>query len=305
MEMPRLKLGENGPSLSRLVYGTWRLNEDPEGVSPERIRSKIETCLEHGITTLDLADIYGGYTCEETVGKCLKQNPGLRDQIELISKCDINAPCEAKPDVKVKHYDASADNIIRCVENALNCLGVDYLDILLIHRPDFFTPAEETAKGLNKLIQEGKILFAGVSNYNIHQFDLLNRCMEKPLVTNQIELSLLHMDSIYNGTLEQCQKVEIHPMAWSPLGGGRLFSPKEEAGVRLRKEMEIMADKYGGATVDQLAYAWIMALPSQPLPVLGTNQIERIESAAKSASIVLDRQDWFKLWEAAKGYEVP
>jgi predicted oxidoreductase len=184
-------------------------------------------------------------------------------------------------------------------------MGVDYIDLLLVHRPDWLTSADETAAGLNKLLKDGKIRAAGVSNYNVHQFDLLNSRMDQPLVTNQIEFHLLHMDPIFDGSLDQCQRQRIKPMAWSPLAGGRLMDPANEAGQRLRKAAEGLSAKYGGATLDQLAYAWIMAHPSGPLPVIGTNKIERIEAAVQASAIKLEREDWYALWTAAKGHGIP
>jgi predicted oxidoreductase len=144
-----------------------------------------------------------------------------------------------------------------------------------------------------------------VSNYNVHQFELLNGLMEHPLVTNQIEFHLLHMDPIHDGTLDQCQKLGLMPMAWSPRAGGRLFDPDNEAGQRIAKAAAAMAPRYDNATVEQLAYAWIMAHPSLPLPVIGTNKIERIQSAARSVEISLSREDWYALWEAAQGRHIP
>ncbi len=159
--------------------------------------------------------------------------------------------------------------------------------------------------GLNALLRDGKIRAAGVSNYTAAQFDLLNSRMERPLATNQLEFHLMHMDPIYDGTFAQCEKAGILPMAWSPLAGGRLFDPNNEAAQRIAEAVRGMAARYGGAGVEQLAYAWIMAHPSRPLPVIGTNRVERIRSAAAAADIVLEREDWYAMWEAAQGRRVP
>ncbi len=168
------------------------------------------------------------------------------------------------------------------------------------------TSAEETARGFNQLLQEGKIRSAGVSNYNPHQFELLNSYMEQPLATNQVEFSLLHMDPIYDGTTDQCQKLGFRPMAWSPLAGGALMNPANPAAMRLGITAAGLAPKYNGASLDQLAYAWILAHPAQFLPIIGTNRIEqRLAMAAKAAEIQLEREDWYALWEAAKGQSVP
>lgn len=303
--MQHVTLAKNGPKVSRLAYGLWRLADDPQGSGPAIVEAKIRACLAAGITTFDHADIYGGYTCEGLFGHVLKQQPALRDQMQIVTKCGINAPGEHRPLARVKHYDATAAAIEQCVERSLRELGTDRLDLLLIHRPDWLTPAEEAAAGLNRLMRAGKILHAGVSNFSTHQFDLLNAAMEQPLVTNQIEVSLLQTKAIYDGTLDQCERLKLRPMAWSPTAGGRLFDAADAAAARVRAAVVALSSKYGGAGVDQLSLAWLLALPSQPVVVIGTNQINRIASAASAAMIQLDRQDWYGLWTAAAGQPVP
>lgn len=301
----RVSLAPNGPEFSRLVYGTWRVLDDASTATPENLLKRLHTCLELGITTLDTAEIYGLYKVEEFMGETFKKAPGLREKFEIVTKCGIYVPCEFHPDRKVAQYNASAARIVKSAEKSLRLLGTDYLDVLLVHRPDWLTSADETAEGLNKLLKEGKIRHAGVSNYNVHQFDLLNSRMDQPLVTNQVEFSLLRMDPIYDGTADQCQKARIKPMAWSPLAKGALMDSSNPAAVRLHVKAAELSHKYGEATVDQLAYAWIMAHPSQPLPIIGTNKLERLLATAKSADIQLEREDWYGLWEAAQGQSIP
>ena len=203
------------------------------------------------------------------------------------------------------HYNATAARIIKSAEKSLRLMGIDHIDLLLVHRPDWLTSADETAEGLNKLLKDGKIRSAGVSNYNVHQFDLLNSRMDQPLVTNQIEFSLLCMDPIYDGTLDQCQKLRVRPMAWSPLGGGRLFNLEVDAAKRLHKKMAELSPKYDNATVEQFAHAWVLAHPSQPVSVIGTTKLDRIAATAKADTIKLEREDWYGLWEAAQGKQIP
>jgi predicted oxidoreductase len=303
--MARIKLSPGGPEVSRLAYGVWRLAEDPAGTSPQRIRAKIDACLDCGITTFDHADIYGGYVCEGLFGQVLKADRALRDRIELITKCDINAPGPNRPGTRVKHYDATGPAIIRCVERSLRELGTDHVDLLLIHRPDWLTRADDTAAGLNQLIKAGKIRHAGVSNFSPSQFELLNSRLDRPLVTNQVEISLLQTKTLFDGTLDQCQRLNVKPMAWSPFAGGRLFDAADPAAIRVRAEAARLAASYPGRTVDQLALAWVLALPSQPVAILGTNDPARIRSAAEAEAILLERQDWYALWSAAAGAEVP
>jgi len=301
----RATISSTGPSLSQLVYGTWRVLDDAATATPQNLLSRFHKCLELGITTIDTAEIYGLYHVEEFIGQALKLEPGLRSRLEIVTKSGIYVPCEFHPDRKTAFYNATAERLIKSAEKSLRLMGIDHIDLLLVHRPDWLTSADETAAGLNKLLKDGKILSAGVSNYNVHQFNLLNSRMDHPLVTNQIEFHLLHTDPIHDGTLDQCQLERFKPMAWSPLAGGRLMDPANEAGQRLRKAAEGLSAKYGDATLDQLAYAWIMAHPSSPLPVIGTNKIDRLEAAAKAAQIKLEREDWYALWTAAKGHGIP
>ncbi|MFN0078394.1 MAG: aldo/keto reductase family oxidoreductase [Prosthecobacter sp.] len=305
--MTRHRIAPNGPEFSRLVYGTWRIldDEDKANCTPQALLSRFKACADLGITTLDTAEIYGGYKVEEAIGGALKLDPSFRSKIEIVTKCGIYVPCEFHPDRKVAHYNVTAARIIKSAEKSLRFMGIDHIDLLLVHRPDWLTSADETAEGLNKLLKDGKIRSAGVSNYNVHQFELLNSRMDQPLVTNQVEFSLLHMDPIYDGTADQCQRHRILPMAWSPLGQGRLMKKGDPAADRLQAKAAELSAKYDGATLDQLAYAWIMAHPSCPLPIIGTNKLERIKAVVKAADIKLEREDWYGLWEAAQGHGVP
>lgn len=303
----RRRIAPNCPEFSRLVYGTWRILDDADkaNCTPQALLQRFKACADMGITTFDTAEIYGGYHVEEAIGGALKLDPAFRQKIEIVTKFGIYVPCEFHPQRKVAHYNATAARIVKSAEKSLRLMGIDEIDLLLVHRPDWLTGAEETAAGLNKLLKDGKILSAGVSNYNVHQFELLNSFMDQPLVTNQIEFSLLHMNPIYDGTADQCQRYRILPMAWSPLGQGRLMKKDDPAAARVQAKAAELSAKYGDATLDQLAYAWLMAHPSCPLPIIGTNKLERIQSVAKAAAIQLDREDWYGLWEAAKGHGVP
>jgi predicted oxidoreductase len=302
--LSRFKLSPDGPEVSALAYGAWRLADDPAGTSVPRIRQKIDTCLESNVTTFDHADIYGGYTCEGLFGRALGEAPALRDRMEIVTKCGINVLCENRPGVRVNHYDVTAPAIERCVDRSLRELRTDRIDVLLVHRPDWLTSAEETASGLLAVVKAGKVRSVGVSNYNPHQFALLARFLGRTPVTNQLEINLLRMDAIYDGTLDQCQAAGLHPMAWSPLAGGRLFSASDADARRTHSALERIAREYD-ATAEQLAIAWVAALPSKPQVVIGTNQPERIRSAVRAMQLKLDRQHWYELWEAAQGRSIP
>jgi predicted oxidoreductase len=293
-----------GSSFSQLIYGTWRLLADAERADGTSIADRLEACVDLGVTTIDTAEVYGRYEVEERLGAALKQRPGLRNKVQIISKLGIYVPVPRHPDRQIAYYDASAQRIVKSAEKSLRLLGTDHLDLLLVHRPDWLTPAAETAAGLSRLVDEGKVLAVGVSNYTLDQLDALQKCLPCTLVTNQIELSLFHMDPVIDGTMSAYERRGMRPMAWSPLGGGRLFGDSDVA-VRVRRACEDMAPRYGHASADALAIAWLLALPSRPWVVLGTNKIERVRAASAAASVELSREDWYGLWEAAQGRRIP
>ncbi|MEI7809893.1 MAG: aldo/keto reductase [Verrucomicrobiota bacterium] len=301
--MKRLKLTANGPEFSRMVYGTWRLLDTKP--TAQEINRRLHACVDLGITTIDTAEIYGLYEVESALGAALALSPGLRDKLEIVTKAGIYVPCAYHPERQTAHYNAAGARLVKSLEKSLRLLGTDRVELFLVHRPDWLTRADDTAAGLNQLLRSGKIHAAGVSNYSASQFDLLNARMEKPLATNQLEFHLLHHDPIHDGTFHQCEKQGVLPMAWSPLAGGRLFDSKNAAAQRLALAAQNLAARYGGATLEQLAYAWVMAHPSRPLPVIGTNKLERIQSAVEADKITLAHEDWYALWEAAQGRRVP
>lgn len=284
---------------SRIVYGMWRLADDAD-TSPAHVRAKIDACLAQGITTMDQADIYGGYVAEEVLGAALKDSPGLRDQLEIVTKCDIVAPIGKYADRRVKYYDTSAAHVTASVDASLMYMGIDQIDLLLIHRPDPMMDAAETGAALDALIASGKIRAAGVSNFRPWDWDLLQANMTNPLVTNQIELSLAARDAYTNGDLAHLQRHRIRPMAWSPLGGGSLMTADTAVGTAMDKVA-------AGQGVDRaaVAVAWLLAHPAGILPVMGTNTLSRIATFSDAFKVELDRQTWFELYEAANGYEVP
>lgn len=301
--MKRVKMGAKGLEFSRMVYGTWRLLA--ASPSAQEINRLLNVCLEHGLTTLDTAEIYGRYEVEKALGAALALSPGLRDKMEIVTKAGIYVPCAYHPERRTAHYNATGARLVKSLDKSLRWLGTDRIDLFLVHRPDWLTRADDTASGLNQLLRAGKIGAAGVSNYSASQFDLLNAQMEQPLATNQIEFNLLHMEPITDGTLHQCERLGVLPMAWSPLAGGRLLDPENPAAQRLLAAAPGLSARYGGASLEQLAYAWILAHPSCPLLVIGTGKAERIQRAAQAESIALEREDWYALWEAAQGRKVP
>ena len=300
--MEMVSLHDSLPLFSRLVYGLWRLADDQD-TSDGRVIAKIEACLEQGITTLDHADIYGDYACEALFGRALKSRPDLKDACQHISKCDIMLLSDHFPDRRVKYYDTSAEHVTASAETSLQRLGIDALDLLLIHRPDPFMDPADTGRALDDLIDAGKIKAAGVSNFKPWDLDLLQAHMRHPLVTNQIEISPLATDAFVNGDIAKAQTLGIKPMAWSPLAGGALFGDSDRA-TALRAVMQPTADS-ANVGLDAVAIAWLLAHPAGILPVMGTNNLERIGTLSSAMDVSIDRQQWFAIYEAATGQEVP
>jgi len=299
--MATLNTTDNG---SRLIMGTMRLGEWGAQLDAKGFLSIVETCLEEGIDTFDLADIYGDYTTESDFGKALALHPGLREKLHIITKCGICRVCSNRPNYLVKHYDTSANHIIDSVETSLKNLGTDYLDQLLIHRPDALMDFAEVAEAFSTLHKAGKVKAFGVSNFTPRQFDVLNSYY--PLITNQVQANLLHLEPFLDGTLDQLQQHRLRPQAWSPLGGGAVFAPAggDEKVDRIRHTQNILHGRYG-LSPDQILLAWLLQHPSGIRPVLGTTKVERIRSAVKAQEISLNREDWYTLWSASTGQRVP
>lgn len=297
--MDRIKL-KSGGELSRIIYGMWRIGDD-ENTSPKHIEAKINACLEQGITTIDQADIYGDYGAEALLGKCFRESPSLVDSVEIITKCDIVAPCGRHSDKRVKYYDTSAAYINQSVETSLKLMNLEKIDLLLIHRPDPFMDHHETGRALDVLVDSGKVSAIGVSNFKPHDWTLLQSAMSHSLVTNQIEISLLANDAFTNGDIPFLQENTILPMAWSPLGGGRLFN---ESGAELIARMTELAEE-NACDLAALAVAWLLAHPAKIAPVMGTNNLERIKQLSAASRVSMDRETWFELYGLANGHEVP
>jgi predicted oxidoreductase len=298
----KITVAKSGLKLSQLSLGFWRLKQ--WNLSKPEMKNLIYKTIELGITTFDHADIYGSFTCEEVFGEVLKEEPALRNQIELVTKCDIVFPSPQRPQYKFHFYDTSKQHIIESVEQSLRNFGTDYIDLLLIHRPDPFMNADDTAEGLNTVVSEGKVRFVGVSNFLPHQFDLLQSRLGFKLVTNQIEFSVMNVDPLFDGTLSQCQKLRISPMIWSPLAGGRIFTDNSEQAQRIRNELNRLSEIYN-SSIENLALAWIFAHPSNPVVVVGSGKTERIARYSESVNIKLSREDWFRILAASQGNEVP
>lgn len=296
--MDRVSL-TNNVSLSRIVYGMWRLSDDKD-TSTAHVQAKIEACLEQGITSMDQADIYGGYEAEEVLGNALKVAPALKDKIEIVTKCDIVAPAGRYADAPCKYYDTSRAHILASVDHSLRLMDVDKIDLLLVHRPDPLMDHHETGAALDEVVASGKVRSVGVSNFKPWDWSLLQSAMGTQLCTNQIEISLVAHDAFTNGDIAMLQEKGIAPMAWSPLGGGSLMS---QSSSQLRDKMqEIAAETETDAA--SVAIAWLLRHPANIMPVMGTNTLSRISKFSDALAVNMSRTRWYELYTLALGHEV-
>ena len=297
----RIQLQKNF-SISRVIAGMMNLSS--WSISTQELIDFLHQLQNMGVSTVDHADIYGSYTCEAIFGQALKQEPTLRSNIELISKCGIALLSENRPKHFIKHYNTSEYHIISSTEQSLRNLNTDYLDLLLIHRPDPLMDYDGISAAFDKLHQQGKVKYFGVSNFTPEQIRTLKAFSDQPIVTNQIQLSAVHVESFHNGDLDFLQAEKIIPTAWSPLGGGQLFGGGgDEAIQRLRKVIKALSEKYQ-AGMDQVMLAWLLMHPANICPVLGTGKISRIEAAVQAEKIRLSRQEWFEVYTATLGRRV-
>ncbi len=316
--------GPNAVPVSRIALGcmglagTW----NPAEVGPEHRRKAItafEAALDAGITFYDHADIYGSTACESIFKDCLAAVPGSREKIFIATKVGIRRG----------YYDHSPAYIRESLRSSLDRMGIDCADLYQLHRPDPLCHPAETAAVLDELLGEGLIRSVGVSNYYPHQTLALQKYLNAPIVSNQISISLLRLDPIYegaaggkatsessgadsgDGVLDQCLELGITPLSYSPLGGGWLSGRRDvpadadPAIARTLAALTAMGPAYGGATPGQLALVWLLAHPSGIIPLVGSNNPAHIKEAVDAADITLSRTDWYKLWVAARGVAVP
>jgi predicted oxidoreductase len=312
--MKTLLLGRSSLAVSRLAYGCWRL-AGSEGAAPPADgdatgKRAVHAALDAGYTFFDLADIYGGGECERIFGSVLKDRPGTRDRIVVASKCGIRRLGE--PAGAVGRYDFSAAYIEASVEGSLRRMGLETMDLLMLHRPDYLMDPAEVAEAFLRLRASGKVREFGVSNFRPSQVTALQRACGFPLVTHQVEVSLVHTAGLEDGTLDQCLMDGMTPTAWSPLGRGQLGDGEltglgaavQSRAERVRAELDVLAPSYGVSRT-QLAVAWLLKHPTAMVPVVGSVNPVRIAALAKAASVEISRDDWYRLLVASRGERLP
>jgi len=318
LTLPTQTLGPSKTQVSRIALGcmglagTWNPSEVGETNRKNAIES-FQTALDCGITFYDHADFYGGTACESIFKDCLAAVPGSRERIYIATKVGIAWPNG--------FYDHSPEYIRSGIQKSLGRLGIDYVDLYQLHRPDPLSHPGETAEVLDELVDKGLVRAVGVSNYYPHQVLALKKYLKAPIVANQISFSLMRLDPLYegaaggngDGVLDQCLELGITCLAYSPLGAGWLSgkrevpadNPNKERIERILTAMRGMSERYNNATPTQLAIAWLLAHPSKIIPLVGSNNPDHIREAVGAAAIDLSRKDWYALWIASRGTPVP
>jgi predicted oxidoreductase len=295
-----------------LAYGCWRIaGKEADTDCQARGRKAVIAAYEAGYTLFDHADIYGQGRAETIFGQVLKEVCGMRDRVLLASKCGIR-PCGDPVADAPYRYDFSAEHIIRSCEGSLNRLGVERIDLYQLHRPDYLMCPEEVAEAFSTLKQAGKVREFGVSNFRPSQVAALQKACPMRLVVHQVEISLANRTCLDDGTLDQCLAEGMTPLAWSPLAGGllgngaRRLLPLQEA-YRTEAVVTVL-DKIAqtrGVGRTAVALAWLLKHPSQIVPIVGSTEPARIREAVSADTVVLSREEWYGLLEAARGERLP
>ena len=279
----------------KLIAGTMRWGSWGARMSTQQYSDAISKWLECGVNEFDLANLYGDYSCEKEFGAALKHLKISRSSIKLISKMGIEKPSENRSNL-VKHYNYSKEHIISCVERTLNDLQTDYLDVMLLHRPSPLMQADEVAEAISRLISEGKIKSFGVSNFLPSQVEWLSKHIK--IEHNQIAFSLSDFKAMENGSLESFASQKLAVAAYSPI------IHLENTSAELKLQLTGLTEKYNCSEAC-VAVAWVLQHPLISTVVIGTSKLERIQEIQKALEVRLSMQDYYFLWEAARGTKVP
>jgi predicted oxidoreductase len=292
-----IPLGKSGILVAPIAWGMWRF----AGAGVAHGRTLIEAALEAGVTLFDTADIYGfdgsgGFgDAEALLGQVFAESPGLRERMVLATKGGITPPVP---------YDSSPAYLARALDASLARLGVEQVDLYQIHRPDILTHPQEAARALEDAVTAGKVRAVGVSNYTPNQVRTLASFLTIPLASHQPEYSPLHLDPLVNGVFDQAMELDLAILAWSPLGGGRLGDPQDARGQAIAAVLDRKAAETGASRAATI-YSWIMAHPARPIPIVGTQNAERIAELGQAHAIRWTRQDWYDVLVAARGERLP
>ncbi len=324
--MTKYSLHNTDLEISRIAYGCMGIGGswDDSPLTDETISKAINSvsaALEGGINFFDHANIYARGKSEIVFSKVLQEMKEVRDKIIIQSKCGIRFPGDPNPESPGR-YDFSYENIIESTNGSLDRLGIEQLDILLLHRPDPLMNPEEVAKAFDELHVQGKVRYFGVSNFNPGQMTLLQNSLDHPLVVNQIEISLLHYHVFNDGILtnqttgkyaaatgiiDYCMLNNIHVQAWSPVALGKIFNPSVEAENCIKKLSRKITDyaEEKNTSQEAVALAWLLKHPVGIQPVIGTTKPERIINSCKADDIELTREEWYTLFSIVRGNPVP
>ena len=302
--MKTIKLGRSSLVTSRLAFGCWRIAETGG-------QAAVRAAYEAGYTLFDGADIYGGGQAEVILGETLKQTPGMREHILITSKCGVRRPGEPDPD-SPQRWDFSPEYIVQACEGSLKRLGVETIDLYMLHRPDYLGDPHAIAGAFAQLYDAGKVRFFGVSNFRSSLVNALQAACPFPLIVNQVEISLVQSATLEDGTLDQCMEKGITPMAWSPLGAGLLGDGAKrllpaQQGYKPEAIVKVLDDiaKTRGVSRTVVAYAWLLKHPSKIVPIVGSTDPQRIREAVKATEFELTREEWYRLFLAARGEPLP
>ncbi|MDF1694941.1 MAG: aldo/keto reductase [Saprospiraceae bacterium] len=290
-------------SFSKIIAGVMKWGQWGAQLNQTQMSTLIDECYDLGVTSFDHADIYGAHTTEAEWGLAFQTSSLKREQIQIITKCGIMMPSPQMPHIKQKHYDTSQGHVIHSVENSLRNLKTDYIDMLLIHRPSPLMDPNEIMKAIDLLKKSGKVLNFGVSNFTTSQMLLINSASD--VNVNQIEISLFELSAFLDGTLDYCMLYDIIPMAWSPLGGGNLFSSSSSVELLAKRQrLNDVAQKYNWS-LDEMVYLFLLHHPAHIRPVVGSSKLERIKVAVDCTHRIISDAQWFEIWTAATGKDVP
>jgi predicted oxidoreductase len=301
--MKTQRLGHSDLTCTRLAYGCWRLagSEGAGRLDPADGRRAVEAAFEAGYTLFDHADIYGRHECERLFGEVLRDMPGARERIVLATKCGIRPPWDGAPHC----YDSSTAHITASVEASLGRLGVEFVDLLMIHRPDYLGDPAEIAATFSKLREQGKVRWFGVSNFKPSQLAALQSACDVPLIANQVEVSLGALATLDDGTLDQCLGEKITPLAWSPLAKGALLGkPRDAREEALHGHLDVLAARYSTGRAE-IALAWLLRHPSRMIPIVGSVNPQRIRQFVHADKVELSREEWYEVLVAARGRKLP